>query len=170
MGKIFRGATPASSQPIYSTATILKQVQTLSQLVTVKFVLEKVVVMEDVQWYGENRVVLIAHGVVKGGIDFEKLQPENIRIEQKKISMTLPPATIIDVYLDDKQTQVLERKTGLMRTFDKNLEQNARRQAVDELRRAAKLHGILKEADERAQAQLKNLFHQLGFTDVEFKK
>lgn len=169
IGKIIPRAAPAPSQQIYNTATILKQVQTLSQLVTVKFVLEKVVVLEDVKWYGENRVLLIAHGIAKAGIDFEKLQPKDIRVEQNKISMTLPPPVIIDVYLDDKQTEVLERSTGMMRTFDKNLEQNARRQAVDELRRAAKSHGILKEADERAKAQLKNLFHQLGFAEVVFR-
>ena len=51
----------------YNTATVLVQVQTLSQLVTVKYVMEKVVALEDVQWYGESRVLLIAHGIVKAG-------------------------------------------------------------------------------------------------------
>ena len=42
---------------------------------TVKYVLEKVVVLEDAKWYGENRVILVAHGIVKAGVDLQKLQP-----------------------------------------------------------------------------------------------
>ncbi|MDB6125508.1 MAG: hypothetical protein JWQ71_4501, partial [Pedosphaera sp.] len=72
-------------------------------------------------------------------------------------------------YLDDKQTQVVERKTGLLRAFDKDLEQNARRQAVDDLNRAARNSGILKDADERARLQLINLFRVLGYSEVEFR-
>src|SRR5208282_3706383 len=45
-----------------NTATVIQQVQTLSDLVTVKYVLEKVVILEDMKWYGENRVLLLAHG------------------------------------------------------------------------------------------------------------
>ena len=57
----------------YTTATVLRQVQTLSQLVTVKYVMEKVVVMEDVKWFGESRVLLVANGVVKAGVDFSRM-------------------------------------------------------------------------------------------------
>jgi len=154
---------------IQNTSTLLKQVQTISELSTVKYVFEKLVVLEDVKWYGENRVMLIAHGIVKAGIDFQRLGTNDLHISQNKISITLPPAQIFDGYLDDKKTQVLERATGIMRSFDRDLEQNARRQAVDDLKRAARNNGILKEADERARAQLTNLFHQLGFSEVEFR-
>jgi len=51
-----------------NTTTVVQQVQTLSDLVTVKYVMEKVVVLEDAKWYGENRVLLLAHGIVKAGI------------------------------------------------------------------------------------------------------
>ena len=54
----------------YNTATVLRQVQTLSQLVMVKHAMEKVVVMEDVKGFGESRVLLVANGVVKAGVDF----------------------------------------------------------------------------------------------------
>ena len=56
-----------------NTATVVEQVQTLSDLVTVKYVLEKVVILEDVKWYGENRVLLLAHGIVKAGIDLKRI-------------------------------------------------------------------------------------------------
>jgi hypothetical protein len=156
----------------YNTATVIQQIKTVSELVTVQYVIERVVIMEDVKWLpvlGESRVLLLAHGIVKGGIDLGKLEQGDIRISGKKISLKLPPSQIMEAYLDEKQCKVIERTTGLLRTFDKDLEQNARITAVDDIRRAARSSGILKEADSRARAQLSLLFHQLGFEEVEFR-
>ncbi len=153
----------------YNTATVLKQVQTLSQLVTVKYVMEKVVVLEDVKWFGENRVLLVAHGIVKAGVDFSELKPEDLQVSGTTVAIRLPSAQVTDSYLDDQQTRVVERTTGLLRMFDKDLEQTARQSAVLDIRRAARTAGILKDADERAQAQLKSLFLQMGFEQIEFR-
>ena len=160
---------PLSSAPprIQNTATMLKQIQTLSELVTVKYVLEKVVILEDIKWYGENRVLLVAHGVVKAGVDLQEIKPEDVRVDDKKVVMKLPRARITDAYLDDQKTRVVDRTTGLLRTFDKDLEQSARRQAVADLSISARFNGINGDAEERARLQLSNLFHQLGL-EVEF--
>ena len=161
---------PLGGGSSYSSATLLTQVQNLRQLVTVKYVLEKVIVYEDAKWYGENRVLLVAHGIVKAGIDLAMLQPGDIEITDKKIRVTLPPPRITDVYLDDRRTEILERSTGILRTFDKDLEQNARMQAVEDLRRAASENGILTDASERARVELTGLLYQLGFSQVDFRK
>jgi hypothetical protein len=153
----------------YNGPALLTKVQTLSQFVTVKYTLEKVVEFDDVKWYGESRVLLVARGVVKAGIDLSQLGPGDIQISGKKISMTLPRARITDVYLDDRQTQILDHSTGAFRLFDKDLEQSARQRAVDELRLAASENGILKNAADMGQSQLKNLFYQLGFTEINLK-
>jgi hypothetical protein len=162
---------PGMSAPpkIQNTATILKQVQTLSDLVTVKYVLEKVVILEDVKWYGENRVLLIAHGIVKAGVDLQEIKPEDVRMEDKKVIIRLPQVRITDAYLDEKQTRVVDRTTGLLRAFDKDLEQTARRQAVADLQLSARYNGIYEDAADRARLQLANFFHQLGF-EVTFVK
>jgi hypothetical protein len=162
-GGLFRRPLMADSP------TLLRQVQTVSQMVTVKYVLEKIVDVKDVKWYGDNRVLLIARGVVTAGIDLEKLRPADISVAGKKITVTLPPPAITAAYLDDRGTQIAERSTGAFRTFDKDLEQSARAQAVDELRRMATESDILKDAQERAKAQLTALFLQLGYTEVEIK-
>ena len=155
---------PGGGPAAYNTTTVLRQVQTLSQLVTVKYVLEKVVVMEDVKWFGESRVLLVASGVVKAGVDLSRLQPADVWVRDKEVVLRLPAAQITDAYLNDRQTRVVERTTGLLRTFDKDLEQTARQLAVDDLRRGARSAGILKDADDRARAQVRNLFEQMGLT------
>lgn len=154
---------------VYSPAALLQQVQTLSQLVTVKYVVEKVVLLEDVKWYGDNRVLLLAQGVVKAGVDLGRLQPEDLEVSGKRVGVRLPPPQITDVYLDDRQTRVVERETGLLRMFDKDLEQTARQTAIDDLGRAARRSGVLKDAESRAREQLTQLFRQLGFEQVEFR-
>ena len=162
---------------VYNTATVLKQVQTLSQLVTVKYVMEKVEVLSDPPqnilrqfWFDDTHVVMVAHGIIKAGVDLAQLKPADLRVSGKQITINLPPAQITDAYLDDHLTQVVERNTGFLRSFNKDLEQTARQNAIDDIRRAARSSGILKDAEERARAQLTHLCRQLGFEDVEFSK
>ncbi len=160
---------------VYDTPVLLQQVQTLSELVTVKYVLEKVEVWNDpptgvigqfVQ--GDNRILLLARGVVKAGVDFHQLKSADIRVDGKTIWINLPPARITDAYLDDKETKVIERSTGFLRSFDKDLEQNIRGIAVNDMRQSASRGGILRDANERARTQLASFFRLMGFDRVEF--
>jgi uncharacterized protein DUF4230 len=158
-----------------NTSTVIRQVQTLADLVTVKYVVEKVVILDApptstlgqfVQ--GDNRVLMLAHGIVKAGINLKNLQPGDVQISGKTISIHLPPPQITDAYLDDTQTKIIDWKQGFLRSFDKDLEQTARQMAVDDIRRAARTDGILDEAIQRAQLQLAGFFQQAGFERVEF--
>jgi len=175
VGVLGFGLLAPSSPKTYNTSTLLVQVQNLAQLVTVKYVMEKVVILEDPPQNpvrrllpDETKVVLVAHGIVKAGVDLARMKSEDLEISGKRISIRLPPAQITDAYLDEKQTQVIERNTSFMREFNKDLEHNARQNAVEDIRRAARGSGICRDADERARLELKNLFGQLGF-EVEFK-
>lgn len=159
----------ASGPRFWNTTAVVHEVQSLSDLVTVKYVMQKVVVLEDVKWYGENRVLLLAQGVVKAGIDLKRLKPEDISINGKKISLHMPVTQIMDAYLDDSASQVIDHSTGLLRAFDKNLEQSARQNAVDDIARAARNAGILDEADKRGREELQNFFKRAGFESVEFR-
>lgn len=152
-----------------NTATLVTQVQGLAQLVSVKYVMEKVVMLEDVNLFGENRILLVAHGVVKAGVDLSKLQSGDVEIHGQKIVLRLPMATITDCYLDENQTQVVVESTGLLRRYDKDLQQNARREGLDAIRRAARYSGIVDDANQRAQLQAKAFLRTLGFEEVEFR-
>ena len=166
-----RGGSGARS---YDTVAVLQQVKTLSQLVTVQYVIEKVEVLEvppestlGKMFAGDNRILLLAHGIVKAGINFERMKPEDIQVHGRSIRITLPRPQVTDAYLDEKQTKVIEWQTGFLRAFDKNLEQSSRENALAAIQRAARQGGILNDADERARAQLKDLLTRLGFEDVE---
>jgi len=175
--KVSRWVGFGSHARTHSTPALLVQVQALSELVTIKYVIEKVEVLEMPsenmvgQMIGsQNRVLLLAHGIVKAGVDLQNLQPDDLEIRGKQIVIKLPPAKITDAYLDDKETRVIDRSTGLLAPPDKDMEQMTRRNALDGIRRAARNNGILGEADARAKAQLTSLFSLLGFEKVEFKR
>ena len=89
---------------------------------------------------------------------------------EKRAVIHLPPPRITESFLDETQTRVVERSTGFLRSFDKNLEQTARQNALQDVRHAALTGGILKDADTRARSQLTSLFRQLGFEQVEFSR
>jgi hypothetical protein len=137
--------------------------------------MEKVVVLEDPPknifgqfLMGESRVILVAHGVIKAGVDLTKLKEQDLQIKGTNLVVSLPQSEITDVYLDEQKTQLIEHKTGFLRKFDATLPQTARQQALKEMRTAAKYSDILREADIRAKEQLKQLFAPLGI-GVEFK-
>src|ERR1035441_6895297 len=161
---------------VENTTTIIQQVQTLSDLVTVKYVMQKVEFVDSPPGstlgqfiQGDNKVMLLAQGIVKAGIDLKKIAPGDVAISGKALTLTLTKPEITDAYLDDSQTKVIERTTGFLRSLDKDLEQTTRQFAVDDIRRAAQDGGILNDANERARTELRTFFQQAGFEPVEFR-
>lgn len=173
--KVSRFTKSGSVPQEENTVAVVREIQTLSDLVTVKYVIEKVIILNSppsstlgqfVQ--GENRILLLAHGIVKAGIDLSKLKPDDVQVSGKTIRLHLPPPQITDAYLDEKQTKVIDWQRGFLRDFDKDLETTARQNAVDDINRAARADGILKEASDRAQMQLALFLNKAGFEQVEF--
>jgi hypothetical protein len=165
---------PAGRAPL-NTATVIQRIQHLAEMVTVKYVMEKVVVLEDPKYLGgliplgQNRIILLAHGTVKAGVDLSRLQAGDLSISGRKAVLVLPKASVTDAYLVEQRTRVLDHSTGVFLPFDKTLEQTARRYALAEITRAARQNGIEDEATEQARQQLTRFLQALGFAEVEVR-
>jgi hypothetical protein len=166
------------TQPKFAnTPAVVLQIQSLSELVTVKYIIEKVVFAEaprtttiDQLLPGrDDKLILLAQGVVKAGVDLSKIRPEDVTTSGQTIRITVPRAVITDQYLDENATQVLDRRAGLLRSYDQKLEQQARQEALAQIVRAARKNGIEREANERAQQQLKTFLKSLGYQEVEVR-
>jgi hypothetical protein len=164
---VWYGYSPRKLAP--DPPVMLKEVQALSELVTVKYVMEKVVTHEVEKTFGKDKVLLVSHGVVKAGVDLGKMTQQDIRASGKSISFRLPRAQVTDSYLDEKQTFVYDRSTGLLIHPEKNLESEARRLALLAMLTAAQSSGIHKDADERARELITRVSLLLGFEKVEFQ-
>jgi Protein of unknown function (DUF4230) len=148
---------------------VLSQVQALSDLVTVRYVTEQIVQLEDGNILSKDRIVLIAHGVIKAGINLNKVTAEDLVISGKTISIHLPPPQIVDKYLDERLTEVSLRETGWFVFHRKDLETEARQRALAGLVTAARVGGIDKEAEVQAKTLIGQFFQALGYERVEYR-
>jgi hypothetical protein len=153
--------------------TVVRQIQQLQRLETVSFSMDKIISGEHDNPYlpkflVSDRLLLVVHGDVIAGVDLSHLQPQDVAIRGKAISLRIPKSQILITRLDNSKTRVYSRDTGLFSSPDPNLESEVRQEAERQLQEAALQGNILKTADDNARATLSALLRSLGFTSVEF--
>ncbi len=153
--------------------TIVREVRSLARLETIQYSVEKVITAETGQgplgFLFGDRLLFIAHGVVIAGVDFDRLSPDDIRMDaQGRVYLTLPQAEIFVATLDNELSSVYDRETGLLTRGDITLEAAARQAAEDEIRMAALEDGILEQAQRNAENALYRLLRAMGIPDIIF--
>jgi hypothetical protein len=154
--------------------TVVRQIQSLQRLETVNFSMDKIISGERDSPYlpkflVSDRLLLVVHGDVIAGVDLGQLQSQDVSIHGKMISIRLPKSRILVTRLDNSQTRVYSRDTGLFSSPDPNLETEVRQEAERQLQDAALQGNILKTADDNARSTLSALLGSLGFTTVDFR-
>jgi hypothetical protein len=151
---------------------VLREVQQLSELVSVKYSIQKVVgLKEDKLPFGQESILLVVQGTVLGGVDMKEMDARDIRVDGGKVFLKIPPARILHVYLDDKQTQVWDRKITWWTPwvpYNPDFERKARVSAVDSIRTQAEQMGILRDARLNAQQTIQALLKSLAKLEVVF--
>jgi hypothetical protein len=127
---------------------------------------------KDQDWFwgacGE-KLVFLAYGQVIAGIDFEKIQEQDIQIvDPKTIKVHLPQAEIFNVVLDNEKSSVVDRDSGIFATVDPQLETRVRKKADEVLLQNAKDLGIIDIANKNAEIVVGELLRKFGFESVEF--
>lgn len=155
--------------------TIVHEVQELARLETIQYTVEKVIIAETGQgpfgFLFGDRLLLVAHGVVIAGVDLEKLDPEDLWIDDAgQVYLRLPESEIFITSLDNEKSFVYDRDTGLLTHGDINLEATARMAAEEEIVQDALEDGILEQAQINAENYLYRMMRSLGFPDVVFVK
>ncbi len=97
-----------------------------------------------------------------------KLKPEDLRLENGVLYVTLPPSEIFIATLDNDKSYVYERETGILKRPTVDLETTARQVAEDEIRKAAEQDGILELAQQNAETYLAKFFAALGYSNTIF--
>ncbi len=153
--------------------TIVHEIRSLARLETIKFSLEKIITAETRQgvfdWLIGDRLIFVAHGEVIAGIDLNKLDPEDLEVKGGVLYVTLPEAEIFVTALNNEQSYVYNRDTGLFTHGEVNLETEARRAAEREIEKSALEDGVLDLAEQNAISFLDRLFRDLGYPEVIFE-
>ena len=157
-----------------SQPTVVRQIQQLQRLETVTYTMDKIISGERDNPYlpkflAGDRLLLVVHGQVIGGVDLAKVQPSDVVVHGETISFHLPQAEVFSTVIDNAKTRVYSRDTGLFTSPDPNLESDVRQEAERQLQLAALQDGILKSADQNARNTLTSMLKGFGFSQVEIQ-
>lgn len=150
---------------------VVRQIQQLQRLETVNYTMDKIIFGERDNPYlpkflAGDRLLLVVHGEVIGGIDLARVQPRDVSVNGRSVSLRLPAAEIFSTRIDNAKTRVYSRDTGLFTSPDPNLESEVREAAERQLQQAALQDGVLKSAEQNAQSTLASMLKGLGFEQV----
>jgi len=153
--------------------TIIREVQSLARLETIQYSIEKVITAEINQGvFGPlfgDRLLFVARGYVIAGVDLSKIGTEDMRLEDGVLYAALPDAEVFVATLNNDDSFVYDRTTGILRKSDQDLETNARQVAEAEILKAAIEDGILAQAQQNAEVYMERLFNTLGYQQVVFE-
>ena len=157
-----------------SQPTVVRQIQQLQRLETVTYTMDKIISGERDNPYlpkflAGDRLLLVVHGQVIGGVDLAKVQPSDVVVHGETITFHLPQAEVFSTVIDNAKTRVYSRDTGLFTSPDPNLESDVRQEAERQLQLAALQDGILKSADQNARNTLTSMLKGFGFSQVEIQ-
>src|SRR5580692_3425912 len=96
--------------------TVVHQIQQLQRLETVSYTMDKIISGEHAnpylpQFLAGDRLLLVVHGEVVGGINLAGLQPSDVVIRGGKVSIQLPLAEVFSTRIDNAKTRVYSRDT-----------------------------------------------------------
>ena len=147
--------------------TVVREIQRLNDLVTVKYTVQKVVGLEENKIpLGSEKILLIVQAEVLAGVDLSKLAAADVQpLSGHRMQVVLPPPKIIRVVIDDKETKVWDRRITWWTPwvpFNPDLERQARLAARDAIERAALDMGILDQAQRNADIEIRSLLERFG--------
>jgi hypothetical protein len=153
---------------------ILQQVQQLSELVTVKYSIQKVVgLKEEKVPFGSESVLLMVQSVVLGGVNLASLQSNDVTVsDENRVTIRLPEPSVLHVFVNDKETKVWDRERTWWTPwvgYNSELEQKARLAALESMQAAALEMGILSNARQNAETTIRSVLGAAGVNSVKFE-
>src|SRR6202140_861882 len=174
LGHLWSAVTGRTLSIDVSQPTVVDRIQRLQRLETVVYTMDKIVtgarenpIFPD--FLAGDRLLMLVHGEVVGGIDFANLKPGDVKVDGKRIHLHLPAPQIFSTRIDSAKTRVYSRQTGLLVPSDPNLETQVRQEAELQLREAAMAEGILRNAQQNGMSTITSLLQGLGFEGIEFE-
>jgi hypothetical protein len=161
---ILNGPTPTPTIDV--RGVVVRQIRDASELTTTLFAMETVVEASAVNEFaglniGTTRLLLIAYGEVRAGIDLSGITEQDITVVSDTIRIRVPPPRLIDSKVDVNQTRVYDYDQGFLNLgpdVGPQLADRAQEEALAKIKTAACENGILEEANQRAAVILQGLF------------
>ena len=171
LGVVFLFTGRIEQKPDLDPQAVVAQVRRLNQLSTVRYTVQKVIgIKEQKQPIGEESILLVMQARVEAGIDLASLREQDIfRRPDGALVLRLPAAKILNVAVDEKETKVWDREKTWWTPwvpYSIDLEQRARVEGLESVKKAALDMGILKDAEQNAESSIRGLLGLAGVTSV----
>lgn len=158
-----------------SNNTVLS-LQEMGELTSLQIRIEKVVDAQSSSGFADflfgDKLLLVAAGDARLGVDLRQIEDGDVKIEdrgeKRRVTIQLPPIEVLQVTLDEEDTYVFNRNTGLLRfNQDQDLEASARQAAVesitDHVQNSQQYYDLARQSTESV---LTNLLKSLEFDEV----
>jgi hypothetical protein len=137
----------------------VERVQALSQLTTTRYNYANIITGQTdmpailSRLYGES-LVMVAVVHIDAGIDVSQITEQDIVYDEaaQTVTITLPAPTLQDCFLDEGESYVAQRQTGVFALPSPTLDTTTRRYALAQFRDKAIEDGILNDAAAEAVA------------------
>jgi hypothetical protein len=166
-----------SAPNVNISTVVISQVKGVSELTTSVFIMEAVVPASQDQkigniTIGKTKLLYIAHGEVKAGIDLASLTEDNIKLSNNVLEIQLPPPIILDSKIDVNRSYVYDYDRGFLGLgpdVATDLQTFAQRETLAKIVTSACDQGLLEDANKRAQLVVSQLLITAGYETVEIK-
>lgn len=161
-------AFPLRNQTNITHSLVLEKVQAVAKLVSSESTMRDVVIYEDT-WYGSTkRSLVVVTAQVLAGIDLGKGADVRIDEQAHKISIALPPATLLATDVSEMKTY--DEQRGLWNPFVPADRDKIYQQARQQFQTAAQQAKLIEHANQSAKQMLETMFSRDGFSaEVSFK-
>jgi hypothetical protein len=154
---------------------VVEGIQELDQLATVRWT-ESVPVTKETggaildRLFNGEKVLVIATGEVEAGIDLGDIGKDDVSENSDTVTIDLPEPEILSASLDEEKTRVYDHDFSPLNVRpDDDLVEEARLQAVEKIRDAARENKILDTAEHNAEDSVRAFVTTLGFEEVQFR-
>ncbi|HTL90013.1 MAG TPA: DUF4230 domain-containing protein [Leptolyngbya sp.] len=159
---------------VETRSVVVQQVRQASELTTSVYTMEAVVpTQQDAAIggvvVGTTKLLYIAHGEVRAGVDLSALKPESVQVIGDTVRLRLPAAKILDKKIDVARSSVYDYNRGplgLGPDVAPSLQKLAQEEALKKIQVAACSDGILEKANDRAILAVSQLIRASGIKEV----
>lgn len=167
------GARPGGMHRIADPPALVREIQRLRELATVKYSLQKVIgLKEEKTPFGEESLLLLVQATVLAGVDLTALDASHVAVvDDRCVSIQLPAAKVLHVFINDPDTWVWDRSKTWWTPwvpFNPDLDQKARLAALEAVQVAALEMGILTNAQQNAEKTIREFLRLAGIETVRF--
>lgn len=165
-GKLSRILVLETQEPEVDLETLLVQrIRSASELTTAISVLDTIVpasqrVTMGNFTLGETKLLYVAAGEVRAGIDLQDFSGDNVAIADGEVTIQLPPPKILDSKIDVNRSYIYDYDRGplgLGPDVGPDLQITAQRQTLTVMVEKACRSNLLEQANHQAQSSLESL-------------